>query len=456
MIIKNSENILEYNISMPKSRDRGISAMLRVGDEEEFIEACIDSILPFFDEVVVVLNSPRDNTEEIVKSIDSDKIKIYHYPFKLFPNGAGHKQYDESSVKEVSYYYNWCLSKTTKTHVCKWDGDMIALPNLMNIRKKVFANDLGIFLGINIVKDSLSHVSKSNPKTGFEARFFKVKDHTYYIQGDKGNLFSHKYGDKSRIFTIKDPLFLHYKHVKDISSATKIWPDNWRESKHFVDIMNRCLPGNSYKGEHPEAIYKKVLSKAFSKAEEVEPLKSQRIVMQSIYEILKLKKMGEMSGDILEIGAKLGKTSVFMSVLASFMFPENTLYVIDPFCIEGSKISLRLDDDKEIFSICDNFKKNISNCNNINFIHEISDTGIGNVSDDILFAFIDGEHTYSAVIKDYNNIIGKMKKGGVIGFDDYKNGAWPGVGKAVMEIVKSDKRLKIIREDVKVMYCEVL
>lgn len=47
------------------------------------------------------------------------------------------------------------------------------------------------------------------------------------------------------------------------------------------------------------------------------------------------------------------------------------------------------------------------------------------------FLYIDGDHSYKEVKNDILNWLPKMKKGGLIGGDDYN---WPGVEQAVMEI----------------------
>ena len=42
------------------------------------IVEAIRSILPVVDEMIVSIGKSEDNTEELIRSIDSDKIKIHH------------------------------------------------------------------------------------------------------------------------------------------------------------------------------------------------------------------------------------------------------------------------------------------------------------------------------------------------------------------------------------------
>ena len=44
----------------------GLSALMRLHNEEDFAAAAIASILPFFDEIVIVYNTCTDGTPEIV------------------------------------------------------------------------------------------------------------------------------------------------------------------------------------------------------------------------------------------------------------------------------------------------------------------------------------------------------------------------------------------------------
>lgn len=64
------------------------------------------------------------------------------------------------------------------------------------------------------------------------------------------------------------------------------------------------------------------------------------------------------------------------------------------------------------------------------------------------WVYIDGDHSYEAVKKDLYNSEKKVKKGGFITGDDYREGGWwkGGVKRAVNEFIKEypDKRIKIV------------
>jgi len=99
-MFQNIEGYTEYNVDPQAwvNRKPGISALLRLANEEDFIRPCIESILPIFDEIVCTLQCSTDSTEQILRSFNDPKIKIYHYPFESIPNGPGHGEQPKSSV----------------------------------------------------------------------------------------------------------------------------------------------------------------------------------------------------------------------------------------------------------------------------------------------------------------------------------------------------------------------
>ncbi|HET8654386.1 MAG TPA: sulfotransferase family 2 domain-containing protein [Longimicrobiaceae bacterium] len=129
--LRNAEGLADFDCILPAPRLRpGISAMLRVKNEETKIEGCLASILGVFSEIVLVDNGSTDRTIDVVRRFkaandDSDAIKIFSYPFAIMRCGEEHLATPADSVHSAVYYYNWCLSRCTRSYVCKWDADMI-------------------------------------------------------------------------------------------------------------------------------------------------------------------------------------------------------------------------------------------------------------------------------------------------------------------------------------------
>ena len=67
----------------------------------------------------------------------------------------------ETSIEK---YYNWCLEQTSFSHVCKWDGDMIATPVFGSKHAGSMSSDIVIFDGYDVLGEHT---------TAFEPRIFK-------------------------------------------------------------------------------------------------------------------------------------------------------------------------------------------------------------------------------------------------------------------------------------------
>jgi glycosyltransferase involved in cell wall biosynthesis len=110
----------------------GLSAIVPLRNEEEYAQAALDSILPFFDEIVIVYNDCRDRTPEIVAAYEEahrDKVRAYHYVPRVFPRGSrGHRTTSVRDVRSLVHYFNFAVSRASYQVRCKWDGDEIADP----------------------------------------------------------------------------------------------------------------------------------------------------------------------------------------------------------------------------------------------------------------------------------------------------------------------------------------
>jgi glycosyltransferase involved in cell wall biosynthesis len=110
----------------------GLSAIVRLSNEEDFAEASLNSILPYFDEIVVVFNDCTDRTPEIVAEFEHQnpkRVRAFQYGPRVYPPGSeAHRRLPANSVHSLVHYYNFALSKASYQVRCKWDGDQIAEP----------------------------------------------------------------------------------------------------------------------------------------------------------------------------------------------------------------------------------------------------------------------------------------------------------------------------------------
>jgi glycosyltransferase involved in cell wall biosynthesis len=116
----------------PAKKKPGISAILRLKNEQDYLEKALDSIRPFFDEFVIVYNQCSDRTPEIIEKFATEepqRVRAFHYLPEVFPgHSEEHLALPANHVSSLVHYYNFALSKISYRICAKWDGDMIAAP----------------------------------------------------------------------------------------------------------------------------------------------------------------------------------------------------------------------------------------------------------------------------------------------------------------------------------------
>lgn len=187
-------------------RPIGLSAFVRCKNEEEYIVASLMSVYRVFDEIVVILNNSTDRTRELIDDLicDHPKIHVMEYTNECSPIGLG---YYESVLANpdasLAKYYNWCLEQTSFSHVCKWDGDMIATPVFEQVRDFIATYDVIAFDGYDVLGEHT---------TDNESRIFKFDQaHARYVDWDLYEVLQHDY---SKIHSLEEKCYLHMKLVK--------------------------------------------------------------------------------------------------------------------------------------------------------------------------------------------------------------------------------------------------
>lgn len=260
-LVENTEGIKElcYKPISEHGRMPGFSAMVRLKNEAEWIKDSLLSIATLFDEIDCFLQPCDDETEQIILNLGLENVRVFNYPFDSLPNGDGYMQQDKHSVRSRTYFYNWCLSKTRRTWVTKWDGDMVAADYYGVFRDLTDKYDVVYEKGTDIVGEQLAHVGRRR-FTGSEPRHFRVTDRTFYKNGKRCETFSLKRNkllnlfQKERYYVIEEPTYLHFKWAKSVQSAQKAWPENWQSLPHFQKIAKRSEPFEEYDGAIPSVL----------------------------------------------------------------------------------------------------------------------------------------------------------------------------------------------------------
>jgi len=188
------------------SRPPGLSAFVRCRNEEEYIVASLLSSYRVFDEIVVILNNSTDRTRELVEDLMTDHpaIRLVEYPQECAAAGAGYLEaVEKNPERSLAAYYNWSLAQTRFSHVCKWDGDMIALPDFAGVRDLIATEDVVFINGWDVL---------DQPTVDYEARIFRYDPaHTHYEDWDLYEVLKYDYSRSARL---EPKCYLHMKLVK--------------------------------------------------------------------------------------------------------------------------------------------------------------------------------------------------------------------------------------------------
>lgn len=199
-------------------RVKGISAMVRVKNEEQFLAPSILSIAGLVDEIVIIDNQSTDGTPEIIAQLlraIGPKLKAHSYDHTITRVGSEFQQLyqaDPSSPRLLTNYYNWCLARCSMPFVMKWDGDMIALEPfvaaLEQFKKGPFLQfDFG---GHNLSSDCRNLLTWV---AGIEPRVFP-KAHANFGSGAYGGEQLEGWVSGANTLRLEEALYAHMKYCK--------------------------------------------------------------------------------------------------------------------------------------------------------------------------------------------------------------------------------------------------
>lgn len=205
---------------------RRISAMVRVRNEEEFLDPAIRSIVDLVDEVVIIDNMSDDSTPRIIADLVRDypgKVKSFVYTHAIARYGVENEQLAASpggleSPRLLANFYNWCLSKCSNLFILKWDGDTIATAAMGRMLDK-FRKGRALFVwhtGANLHADGVSLVAGrpyevSEPRLFFR-RFAYYDNSLGYCEALQSAYVRHT-GERY-IERCQEPVYVHMKFCK--------------------------------------------------------------------------------------------------------------------------------------------------------------------------------------------------------------------------------------------------
>lgn len=239
----------------------GLSALVRLRDEEAWCGLALESIADWCDEIIIVTNACTDRTPEIVAEFAArhPHAKVYDYPHRIWPMGPGHDAISEADNRSSAALYNFTAAQATRSHVVKWDGDMVAMDWLGDEIRRLLdeGRDRIRFEGVDIVGDDLRHIG-CHPQCRTNGVYRLAG--TRYVQGP---MTQHLRGVPDADDAFGRPAFMHLKWSrKSEASATAQWPSNWRDVPHFQRIAERRYPVALYEGEYPASVRALIESQA--------------------------------------------------------------------------------------------------------------------------------------------------------------------------------------------------
>jgi len=200
------------------ARKPGISAFMRLKNEEQFVELAIESVIDSLDELVIVYNGCTDRTPDIVEACRlryPDRIRVFEYTPEIAQLGSvEHERTPMGSPHSMVNYSNFALAKTTRKVAIKIDGDEFYLKEPFRqlteeIRGGKHSLPIGIS-GINLWdEEGEIFVNARNPiLSGIDKGFFVVTPQTFFVHYRLFELFTYAFGRSAGI------CFYHLKGLK--------------------------------------------------------------------------------------------------------------------------------------------------------------------------------------------------------------------------------------------------
>lgn len=236
-----------------KPPHKTLSAMMRVKNEEEYLDRSVSSIVDLVEEVVIVDNLSSDATPAVIEALCSrypTKIRAFSYPHIVARYGSEHTELARTragrrSPNYLPNFYSWCRVRCSHPYILKWDGDTVATealaPALQAFRQS--KSQILFHRGINL-HESREHLISGRPFENMEPRLFYKRFSRY------GDYFG--YAEKlvtpyATLFNeyseyIYEPLYIHLKFCKQQRFANMSL--NLQEREQQFSSVGDVLPAN--------------------------------------------------------------------------------------------------------------------------------------------------------------------------------------------------------------------
>jgi glycosyltransferase involved in cell wall biosynthesis len=231
----------------------GLSFLIRAKNEEKNVWICLQTLTEALEgipniEIVFVENKSDDETyvlaEQFVKYFHSPTTTIQLHKFEKEVCKIGdNRNTDHASIAS---YYNWCLDKTTKYNVIKWDADFVT--HKENLREMIQSYQLNTredqfalwFSGTTIFEHKGVYFEKVNSYYD-EFRVFSKKHGFRWV--DHGNVCEIPQVRGTQI-RYKEPVFFELKRTSLNEFATRLVHIDRRDTEDS-EILERLRKGET-------------------------------------------------------------------------------------------------------------------------------------------------------------------------------------------------------------------
>lgn len=130
--LRNLEGLtdLERDWQWHEGPTSSIAMVMRIKNEAANLPFVLPPLFRVVDQVVVIDNQSTDGSGELVVELAeragaSERLVYDRYPVDVSRCGSEHRMTPPTSVRSLTYYYNWSFSHATTRYASKWDGDMV-------------------------------------------------------------------------------------------------------------------------------------------------------------------------------------------------------------------------------------------------------------------------------------------------------------------------------------------
>lgn len=197
------EEALDFRLPKVDSLKPGVSGLMRVKNDGEFIEACVESCLPALDELIIIYNDCSDGSEAVIRKCAAkypEKIRVYEYTAHVLANNLTKAEYEEAltlpldSPRLLCNYYNFVLAKARYNHAIKIDADQLYFTETLKhwcdiarggtIKKKLLYYSLGryVFNHFRLLRKISIAIGHRLPLSGFKWNKHMVKAYLHYAE----------------------------------------------------------------------------------------------------------------------------------------------------------------------------------------------------------------------------------------------------------------------------------